>query len=70
MTQHAVEQATCEACDEKELRIVDSTTRMEINAVKYDVTCTCGESGIIVVDDSGTYAGTGINHDDASWAEE
>lgn len=65
----AVEQATCEVCsdDEAEFRVTDNEMIQPLSAVKYNVACDCGESGIIVIDDAGTHAGHNINHESASW---
>lgn len=78
MPREAINQATCESCDDEdaEFTVTDTDFPDEIDGdevvdtVLYSVRCTCGETGAVVIDADGVSASDGINHEDASWNQE
>lgn len=72
MPRQAIEQATCESCDNEDaaFSVNSSTILKDHDAIVYDVRCTCHETATIAIDPDGTHAGRGVNHDGASWNEE
>lgn len=74
MPRQAIQQATCENCDDDEAEFEITDKSFPDNdpddprdAIRFEVMCDCRGEGVIVVDNQGTHSGEGINHENASW---
>jgi len=72
MPRQCIRQGTCTNCDESEdnLTVTDKDMDVEEGTLKYITRCSCGETGAVVLDDSGIASVENIHHDDASWNQD